>query len=84
VIEDYNKGITNPNGVYSGIARHTIVHPALTTDYILFCGYLLETQELKFPVSFLTTACEVFTFLHVEEGCGSELRFTCSKKKLLQ
>jgi hypothetical protein len=24
VIEDYNKGITNPNGVFSGIARHNI------------------------------------------------------------
>jgi hypothetical protein len=25
VIEDYNKGITNPNGVFSGIARHNIL-----------------------------------------------------------
>jgi proline dehydrogenase len=24
VIEDYNKGITNPNGVFSGVARHNM------------------------------------------------------------
>jgi hypothetical protein len=44
VIDDYNKGITNPNGVLSGIARHSI--------YIYICTRVGVMSHLCSILSF--------------------------------
>jgi hypothetical protein len=53
VIEDYNKGITNPNGVFSGVTRHNIYdrfHPSSLAKHPFLSHSFLEDSDVLNPV----------------------------------
>jgi hypothetical protein len=65
VIEDYNKGITNPNGVFSGIARHNIKGADCSSFFILGCLAYSFTWQQRTHLKSSVLQHEIFVSIHV-------------------